>query len=155
MGKCSKTWEKHSRTLWNSALGLPLEPLGRPSWSQDSPKWPPDASKILQDAPKTRPRRNLEAPKPAQNAPSLPQTAPNPPKGAVKGPQSLQKIIAQSISSSKSVPLKQVFYRTDFQLELLMVLLKSSWTPAGFQLESTLSASKGKCLNPNGCRMRR
>ena len=34
---------------------------------------------------------------------------------------------------------------------MLLRLLDFSWTPAAFQLGSTLSASKGKCLNPSGC----
>ena len=63
----------------------------------------------------------------------------NPPKGTVKGFQSFQMVTSRSISSWKSVPHKQMFYGTDFQLELLMVLLKSSWTPAGFQLDSSWS----------------
>ena len=52
----------------------------------------------------------------------------------------------------RSSPSRSPFFLQQSSLVVMLLrLLDFSWTPAGFQLGSTLSASKGKCLNPNGC----
>ena len=52
----------------------------------------------------------------------------------------------------RSSPSRSPFFLQQSSLVVMLLrLLDFSWTPAGFQLGSTLSASKGKCLNPSGC----
>ena len=94
-----------------AVCGTLQTPLETP---QGASSWPQDDSKTLSYDPKTLPKRDLHAPRPVLHALGSSQTPPRAPQRALQGLKNLEKIMKDSISSSKSVPLKSLTYGTDF-----------------------------------------